>query len=70
MWIHYRVSALGCVVSADKRVPLMLVIQHDIVPLGNKKEYTRSLSKDEAKAIYSVKRRWPKLRPQLADIQA
>jgi hypothetical protein len=71
MWIRYPVSRVLSFspLLANDTVSLMLVIQHDIAPLGNKKEYTRSLSKDEARAIYSVKRRWPTLCPQSAEIQ-
>jgi hypothetical protein len=56
---------------ADDTVPLKLVIQHNIVPLGTNKQYTRSLSKDEARATYLVRRRWPDLCPHTkhGDIQ-
>jgi hypothetical protein len=68
MWIHYRVSALSAAVFADETVPLKLVIQHDIAPLANNKQYTRSLSKVEVRATYSVRRHWPDLCPHTKDI--
>jgi hypothetical protein len=68
MSIHYRVSTLSAAVFADKIVPLKLVIQHDIAPLANNKQYTRSLSKGEARATYSVRGRWFGLCPHTKDI--
>lgn len=63
-WIPYRVSKTERHVLADPVVPLFLTIQHDIAPFGNNKQYTRTLSKGEARATYSVMRRWPDLCPR------
>ena len=67
MSILYLVSRLVHV-YADESVLLKLVIQHDIAPLGTNKQYTRSLSKEEARATYLVRRRWPDLRPHTKDV--
>jgi hypothetical protein len=50
---------------------LLVVIEHDLVPLAKDKKYVRSLSKLEAKAIYPFLDTWSTLKsdPPTLDVR-